>query len=138
VAAGTARGLQHTYAVTSISAANPAVVTFVGNHGFVVNDVIRLRGCVQAGTILTNGVYKVQAVGAANTCALKSVANVNINNTGGGSGTGAGGTFTLELDAPTAAVVTATDNVNIPSTGTTAYEFRAIVVYDNEGNVLSV
>lgn len=136
-AAGTARALQHPYTVTSISAANPAVVTFTGNHGFKVNDVIRLRDCVQAGTILTNGVYKVQAVGAATTCALKSVANVNVNNTGGGSGAGAGGTFTLEVSAPTAAVVTATDSVNIPATGSTAFEFRAIVVYDNEGNVLS-
>ena len=133
VLSGSARALQKAIVVTGVGANNPAQVSCASVHGFKVNDVIRLRNCVQAGTIVTNGLYAVQAdnVGGDYTkFTLKTTGGVNVNNTGGGSGVGTGGT--VSLDSTTANVI------DIPSSGTTAYQFRAIVVYDNEGNVLSV
>lgn len=135
--AGTARALQLLTPITTISNANPAVLTAGVNHGLVVNDVIRVRGLSVVGSVLSNTVYKVKAVTGVGTVTLKSIANVDVNNSAA-AGNSTGGFFSLESSAPTAAVVTATDSVNIPTTNATAYEFRAIVVYDNEGNVLSI
>ena len=134
VLSGTARLLPKTITVTGVGAQNPAQVTCASLHGFKVDDVIRLRNCVQAGTIVVNGLYKVQAdnVGGDYTkFTLKSTGGANINNTGGGSGVGVGGTVSLEAS-------TTSNLIDIAASGTTAYEARAIVVYDNEGSVLSI
>jgi len=132
---GTARSLPKVITVTGVGANNPAQVSCATVHGFKVNDFVRLRNCVQAGTIVTNGLYKVQAdnVGGDYTkFTLKSTSDVNVNNTGGGSGVGTGGTVSLEASSATSNLI------DIASSGSTAFEARAIVVYDNEGTVLSI
>lgn len=135
--AGTARALQNVTTVTSITNAGPAVVTTATNHGLKTNDIIRLRGCTIVGSVLSNACWKVGTVPSATTFNLQTLGAVNVNN-GAAAGNSTGGTISLENHTQVVGAVSSTDFVNIPASGTTAYEFRAVVVYDNEGNVMSV
>ena len=135
-ATGSAHALQRLIPIDFVDDTNPAELNTLEHHGLAVNDVIRLRQVTIDGTVLTNGVYKVSAVNSTTNVELKTIANAPVDNTGVW-GNSTGGYCTMEASVPTAAVVTATDSVNIPSTGSTAFEFRGVVVYDNEGNVLS-
>jgi len=140
---GTARGLQKSVAITSISKANvgggnnTCKMTTATAHGLVANDVIRVRGLTVVGTVLSNTTYKVKTYINATSVALKTIGNADIDNTGSASDS-LGGAFSLESDVPVVAAVSATDSINIAATGATAHQFRAVVVYDEAGNVLSV
>lgn len=133
---GTARGLQKTFAITSISNANPAVLQAAGVHGLVVNDVIRVRGLTVVGSVLSDTVYKVKANNVGGNYTKATLMDVDNS---AAAGVSTGGVFSLELDVATAAVVTATDSINIDgANGADPFKFRAIVAYDEAGNVLSV
>lgn len=138
--AGTARALQNTVALnatTGITNANPAIVNTVTAHGLVEDDIIRIRGCTISGSVVSNACWKVGLVTSPTAFRLNTLGSADINNAAA-AGNSTGGTLSLENHTQVAGTVSSTDFINIPSSGTTAYEFRAIVVYDNEGNVLTV
>jgi len=138
--AGTAHSVQALIpldATAAISNANPAIVTTTVNHGLKQNDVIRIRGCSISGSVVSNACWKVGTVASPTTFRLQTLAAVDINN-GAAAANSTGGFLSLENHTQVVGAVSSTDFVNIPASGTTAYEFRAVVVYDNEGNVLSV
>lgn len=136
-AAGTARALQNVITVTSIDNAVAAVVTTASNHGLKANDNIRLRGCTIVGSVLSNAAWKVGTILSPTTFNLQTLGAVNVNNSAA-AGNSTGGTISLENHTQVVGAVSSTDFINIPASGTTAYEFRALVVYDDAGNVLSV
>jgi hypothetical protein len=98
--------------------ANPSVITATA-HPYITGDFIRLNGAtIAAGTAhpdATNGTYTVTNIGANSfSCAINATAII-----------AAGATATLETTL-------LTNHIDIGATG----QFRGIMVYDSEGNIL--
>src|SRR5882757_540103 len=79
--------LEASIAITSISAANPAVVSTGTPHGYATGDFVTIAGVATQAPSLNGGTYQVVSTGAS-TFTLKDLFGNVINTTGSGVGTG--------------------------------------------------